>query len=258
MAKDSLKAKFNFSWAQLNTLITTLNELRRWAQRGTLSHPRTGICRNWAALLEGTGLTQLVYGPETNFNYVGLVKLVSGLSLGWNHPLNTHPGEDFFIADSPWGEVWTGPYLEARISMIRHMARQLCHWRRQQELVEIREQLALRLPPRHRTRQALRLYLEVLEQLEHLAKEGQVPHPHNGICCNWGELLGNEHASRGYTLVESLSAFWPKTTGNLVLPIPTDLTKSHWHGKNLDLRLDLIRFMAVRLRALSRVHDSQE
>jgi hypothetical protein len=111
------------------------------------------------------------------------------------------------------------------------------------------------------TRAQLDLLIKTMNTLIKRAVNGQIEWTSSGICHNWDmalplEMQYMETRSRGYInipyeLVSYLAMTWPlsKYPGRpSCFPIPSVPDDRMWAGKNLELRLSLMRYIAHRLR----------
>lgn len=128
MPKDNLKAKYNFSRPMLDALISSLNQLIKHAQEGTLANRGEGICTSWMNKLLPEQYREMENEQlgccTTTFS------LVAHISADW--PGSRTPGKpnSWPIQTDYNYPMWEGSNLAARLSLMRYVAHRLRGWRR--------------------------------------------------------------------------------------------------------------------------------
>ena len=127
MPKETLKDQFGFKRAQLDILLSTLNQLIKIASQGAVVHQGCGICHNWDMLLP----ENLQCIDTKGMGYISTPYiLLSQLAATW--PLSKNPGKPscWPIPSVPGYGPWEAKNLELRLDLMRYIAHRLRDWRR--------------------------------------------------------------------------------------------------------------------------------
>lgn len=98
----------------------------------------------------------------------------------------------------------------------------------------------------------LKQLMTALKEVMRLARSDEIKTQlFSGICCAWQWQLDENNGEVCYSLVMHLAADWPLSRKPGVItsyPVPENDSIGKWVGKNLELRLNLMRYILRRLR----------
>ncbi len=96
------------------------------------------------------------------------------------------------------------------------------------------------------TKEQLNVAKNILLSL--ISEDREIKHDWKGICYNAeNHKLNNKTYVNFYNLISQMSNNWPKHSGYDAYPIQNDYAFYPWEGKNLELRIDLMKYIVSKI-----------